>query len=147
MTHNHFFIIENSRSSASINTTGDQICVSCSVSKGCVIVLRTPQDLQSTMSHKIPRSEGEGCFHQQSGEYTVAVFKQTMNKTLHAIPLNVSVVSVSFSTPTTRKLNDNSVCHYHPSVHVGMGALHTSELILYTLKQLTACTTCYIAGN
>ena len=59
------------------------------------------------MSYEIPRSEGEGCFCQeQSSDYTVAVFKQTMNKTLHAIPLNVSVVSVSFSTPSTRKLND-----------------------------------------
>ena len=106
------FIIENSGSSASINTTGDQICVSCpddGTSKGCVVVLRPSQELQSTMSYEILRSEGEGCFHQeQSGDYTVAVFKQTMNKTLHAIPLKVdlSVVSVSFSTPITRKLND-----------------------------------------
>ena len=59
------------------------------------------------MSHEIPRAEVR-CFHQeQSGDYTVAMFKQTMNKTLRAIPSapNVSVVSVSFSTPT-RKLND-----------------------------------------
>ena len=61
--------------------------------------------MQSTMSYEILRSEGEGCFRQElSGDYTVAVFKQTMNKTLHAIPLNVSVVSVSSSTLTTRKL-------------------------------------------
>ena len=94
--------------SASINTTEKQICVSCpddGMSKGCVIVLRHSQELQSTMSYEILRSEEEGCFHQeQSGDYTVGVFKQTMNKTLHAIPLNVSVVSVSFSTPITRKL-------------------------------------------
>ena len=78
------------------------------MSRGCVIVLRHSQELQSTMSYEIPRSEGEGCFHQeQSGDYTVAVFKQTINKTLHAIPLNVPVVSVSLSTPSTRKLNDN----------------------------------------
>ena len=78
------------------------------MSRGCVIVLRHSQELQSTMSYEIPRSKGEGCFRQeQSGDYTVAVFKQTINKTLHAIPLNVSVVSVSFSTPTTCKLNDN----------------------------------------
>ena len=77
------------------------------MSRGCVIVLRHSQELQSTMSYKIPRSEVR-CFHQeQSGDYTVAVFKQTINKTLHAIPVNVSVVSVSFSTPTTCKLNDN----------------------------------------
>ena len=75
------------------------------MSKGCVIVLRHSQELQSTMSYEILRSEEEGCFHQElSGDYTVAVFKQTMNKTLHAIPLNVSVVSVTFSTPTTCKL-------------------------------------------
>ena len=96
--------------SASINTTENQICVSCpddGMSKGCVIVLRHSQELQSTMSYEIPRSEEEGCFHQElSGDYTVAVFKQNINKTLHASPLNVSMVSVSFSIPTTRKLND-----------------------------------------
>ena len=76
------------------------------MSRGCIIVLRPPREMQSTMSHKIARAEVR-CFHQeQSGEYTVAVFKQTINKTLHAIPLNVSVVSVSLSTPSTRKLND-----------------------------------------
>ena len=76
------------------------------MSRGSVIVLRHFQGLQSTMSHKIARAEVR-CVHQeQSGDYTVAVFKQTMNKTLHAIPLNVSVVSVSSSTPATRKLND-----------------------------------------
>ena len=105
---NNSFITENSELSASINITGDQICVSCpddGVSRGCVIVLRHSQELQSTMSYEILRSEGEGCFRQEkSGDYTVAVFKQTMNKTLHAIPLKVSVVSVSFSIPITRKL-------------------------------------------
>ena len=94
--------------SVSVNTTDDQICVSCpysDVSKGCVVVSRHSQELQSTMSYEILRSEGEGRFHQElSGDYTVAVFKQTMNKTLHAIPLNVSVVSLSLSTPATRKL-------------------------------------------
>ena len=95
--------------SASINTTENQICVSCpddGVSRGCVIVLRHSQELQSSKSHRIPRSEVR-CFRQElSGDYTVAVFKQTMNKTLHAISLNVSMVSVSSSTPTTRELND-----------------------------------------
>ena len=103
--HSHSFITENSGS------TGDQICVSCpddGVSKGCVVVLRPPQELQSTITYEIPNLVEEKCFHQeQSGQYTVAVFKQTTNKTLHMTPLNVSVVSVSFSTPTTRKLNDN----------------------------------------
>ena len=93
---------------ASINTTENQICVSCpddGVSRGCVIVLCHSQELQSTISYEILRSEGERCFRQEkSGDYTVAVFKQTISKTLHAIPLNVSVVSVSFSTPTTCKL-------------------------------------------
>ena len=60
------------------------------------------------MSYEILRSEGEGCFHQeQSGDYTVAVFKQTTNKTLHASALKVSMVSLSYSTLITRKLNDN----------------------------------------
>ena len=60
------------------------------------------------MSYAILRSEGEGCFRQElSGNYTVAVFKQTMNKTLHASALKVSVVSLSYSTLITRKLNDN----------------------------------------
>ena len=103
---------------ASINTTENQICVSCpddGVSRGCVIVLRYTQELQSIMSHKIARAEVR-CFHQeQSGDYTVAAFKQTINKTLNAIPLNVSVVS---SSSSTRKLND-----------VGLGA--HSELSLW----------------
>ena len=124
------------------------------MSKGCVIVLRHSQELQSTMSYEILRSEGEGCFRQEkSGDYTVAVFKQTMNKTLHASALKVSVVSLSYSTLITRKLNDNvdiqfsAYASYYPSVHVGISVFHTSAmtLILYTLiKQLTACTTCYI---
>ena len=105
---NNSFITENSELSASINTTENQICVSCpddGVSRGCVIVLRHSQELQSAMSYEILRLEGEGCFRQEkSGDYTVAVFKQTRNKTLHAIPLYVSLVSVSFSTPITRKL-------------------------------------------
>ena len=111
INNNYYYslITENSGLSASINTTDDQICVSCpddGVSRGCVIVLRNSQELQSTMNHKIPRAEVR-CFHQeQSGEYTVAVFTETTNKILDAIPLNVSMVSLSFSTPTTRKLND-----------------------------------------
>ena len=107
---NSSFITENSVLSASINTTENQICVSCpddGVSRGCVVVLHHSQELQSTKSYEILRSEEVRCFRQeQSGDYTVAVFKQTINKTLHAIPLKVSVVSISFSTPTTRKLND-----------------------------------------
>ena len=35
------------------------------------------------------------------------------NKTLNAIPLNVSVVSVSSLTPTARKLNDNVIASYY----------------------------------
>ena len=108
---NHFCITENSELSASINTTDDQICVSCpddGVSKGCVVVLRPPQELQLTMSYEILRSERR-CFHQeQSGDYTVTVFKQAMNNALYAYPLNVSVVSVfsTPTTPTTRKSKD-----------------------------------------
>ena len=107
--YNNSFITENSGFGASINTTENQICVSCpddGVSRGCVIVLRHSQELQSIMSHNISRAK-VNCFHQEkSGDYTVAVFKQIINKTLNAIPLNVSVVSLSSSTPTTRKLND-----------------------------------------
>ena len=78
------------------------------MSKGCVVVLRPSQELQSTMSYEILRSEGGGCFRQEkSDDYTVAVFKQTMNKTLHASALKVSVASLSYSTLITRKLNDN----------------------------------------
>jgi len=108
--HDNSFITDNSVFGASINTTENQICVSCpddGVSRGCVIVLRYTQQLQSTMSHIIPKA-GIRCFYQeQNGDYTIAVFKQTMNKTLHAIPsaLNASVVSLYFSTPT-RKLSD-----------------------------------------
>ena len=92
----HSFITENSGSSASINATGDQICVSCpddGVSKSCVVVLHPPRELQSTITYEIPNLVEEKCFHQeQGGEYTVAVFKQTMNKTLHGIPLTVSAI-------------------------------------------------------
>ena len=86
--YNNSFITENSGFGASINTTENQICVSCpddGVSRGCVIVLRHSQELQSIMSHNIPRAE-VSCFHQEkSGDYTVAVFKQIINKTLNAI--------------------------------------------------------------
>ena len=104
-----FVTTENSGPSASINAMNENICISCpddGVSRGCVVVLRHSQELQSTMSHNIPRAE-VSCFHQeQNGDYTVAVFKQTMNKTLNAIPQKVSVVCLSSSSPTTRKLND-----------------------------------------
>ena len=64
----------------------------------CVVVLRPPQELHSTISHEIP-SSGERCFRQeQSGDYTVAVFKQNMNKTLHAFPLHVYMASISLTT-------------------------------------------------
>ena len=50
------------------------------------------------MSHEIPRAEVR-CFHQeQSGDYTVAVFKQAMSNALQAKPFEVSVVSISTST-------------------------------------------------
>lgn len=113
------------------------------MSKGCIVVLRPPQELQSTMNYEIPNLVEEKCFHQErSGEYTVAVFKKTTNKTLNAIPLNVSVVSVSSLTPITRKLNDNvillfkfSVFHYAVYVGVVVVLLLTSAmtLILYML--------------
>ena len=108
---NHFCITDDSELIASINTTDDQICVSCpddGMSKGCVVVLRPPQELQLTMSYEILRPERR-CFHQeQSGDYTVTVFKRTMNNALYAYPLNVSMVSVflTTTTPTTRKSKD-----------------------------------------
>ena len=92
----------NSGVHASINTTDDQICINCpddGVSKGCVVVIRPPQELQSIISYKIPRSEGGRCFHQeQSGYYTVAVFKQIMRMTLQKTPLIVSEVFISLTT-------------------------------------------------
>ena len=84
---------------ANINTSTDRICIKCpdnGMSRGCVVVLRSPQDLLSAISLKIRRSDRERCFPQQkSGEYTVAVFKQRINKTLQATPLIVFVVSIS----------------------------------------------------
>ena len=112
-----FVITENSGPSASINTTDDKICVSCpddGVSKGCVVVLRLPQKMQSTLSYEIPRSEEGRCFPQkQSGEYTVAVFKQIMRNALQEKPLNVSMVTISISTQTTCKSDDypNQLAH------------------------------------
>ena len=83
--------------SENINKHDEQICVSCPDGV-CVVVLRPPQEVHSTMSHKIPSSEVR-CFRQeQSGDYTVAVFRQNMNNTLHAFPLYVYMASISLTT-------------------------------------------------
>ena len=140
-THNNSFITEKSELSASINTTENQICVSCpddGVSRGCVVVLRHSQELQSIMSHNTPRAEVR-CFHQENNaDYTVAVFKQTMNKTLHAIPLalNVSVVSLAFSTPT-RKLNDARLA-VHREIILCVGHFHFSHPLLEECPKVAA---------
>ena len=91
---------------ANINTSTGQVCVKCpdnGMSRRCVAVLRSPQDLLSAISLKIRRSDRERCFPlQKSGDYTVAVFKQRINKTLQPTPLIVFVVSIS---PNTCKSN------------------------------------------
>ena len=81
------------------------------MSRGCVVVLRSPQDLLSIISLEIPSSEGERCFSQRKrGEYIVAVYKQSISRTLQATPLNVFVVSIS---PSTCKSNlpEHSAMH------------------------------------
>ena len=102
--HFMFVTTDDSGPSPRINTTDNQICVSCpddGVSKGCVVVFRPPHKNLTTMSHHILRSEVK-CFRQQQiGNYTVAVFKQAMSNALQAIPLKVSVVFISNSS--TRK--------------------------------------------
>lgn len=94
----------DSGASASIRETDSNICVSCSdmndgESNGCVVVVHSTQDLESTASHEIPKSE-KRCFPQEDGEYTVAVFRQSTSNILQKNPLNVSVVSIYNPTPT-----------------------------------------------
>ena len=101
-----FVITENS--SVSINTTDNEICVSCpddDAPKGCIVVLHPSQELQSIMSHEIPRAELR-CFPVENGEYTVAVFEQIMNNALQENPLHVSMVTISVSTSSMCKLDD-----------------------------------------
>ena len=101
-----FVITENS--SVSINTTDNEICVSCpddDAPKGCIVVLHPSQELQSIISHEIPRAELR-CFPVGNGEYTVAVFEQIMNNALQENPLHVSMVTISVSTSSMCKLDD-----------------------------------------
>ena len=98
--------------SASIREAGDNICVICSdtddgESRDCVvIVVPFTRILEFVMSREIPRS-GETCFPQEDGDYSVAVFRQSINNVLQTTPLTVSVVSICNSTSTTCKsVND-----------------------------------------
>ena len=98
----------DSGASASIREDTNSICINCSdmddgESKGCfVIVVPFTRILESVVSREIPRS-GETCFPQEDGDYSVAVFRQSVNNALQTTPLNVSIVSINGSTPTTCK--------------------------------------------
>lgn len=97
----------DSEASSTIRVADNNICIHCSDVndgkwKGCIVVLHSIRKLESTVSHKIPKSR-ERCFPQEDGEYTVAVFRQNMSNVLQTAPLNVSVVSIRTPTPTTCK--------------------------------------------
>ena len=88
------------------------------MSKGCVVVLRPPQEMLSLLSYEIPKSEEGRCFPKlQSGEYTVAVFKQNMSNTLQKNPVKVAVVSVSIPTETTCKSNSVTLSFHQITIH------------------------------
>jgi len=97
----------DSKASASIERAGGNICVNCSdmddgESKGCVVVVRSNQTLESARSYEISGSS-KLCVPQRDGEYSVAVFRQSMSNVLQTTPLKVSVVSIRTPTPTTCK--------------------------------------------
>ena len=97
---NCYFAV-NSFVNASIQPTHNQICARCPAegeTKGCVVIIHPAWNLESVESHTIQKSDRR-CFHQPSGEYTVAVFGQSMDRVLQMVPLNASVVSIS--KPTT----------------------------------------------
>lgn len=112
----------DSEASASIQGADGNICVNCSdmdagESKGCVVVVHSTQILESVMNYEIPKSN-EMCFPQKDGEYTVAVFRQSVSLALYPAPVIVSVVHVDNPTPTTCKsgevicaLNFSSMCY------------------------------------
>ena len=98
--------------SASIREAGNNICVSCfDMDEGGCVVIVVPftRILESVLSREIPRS-GETCFPQEDGEYSVAVFRQSVNNVLQTAPLNVSIVSIYDSTPTTCKSVNGVMC-------------------------------------
>lgn len=97
----------DSKASASIQEAGGNICVNCSdmddgESKGCVVVVRSNQTLESAMSYEISGSSNL-CVPQRDGDYSVAVFRQSVSNVLQTAPLKVSVVFIRTPTPTTCK--------------------------------------------
>ena len=104
ITANYFTV--DSPVSANIQQTHNQICIQClenGETKGCVMIIHPTWNLESVESHIIQKSSRR-CFHQLSGEYTVAVFGQSAGGVLQKVPLNVSVVSIS--EPTTCTSNE-----------------------------------------
>ena len=104
ITANYFTV--DSPVSANFQQTHNQICIQClenGETKGCVMIIHPTWNLESVESHIIQKSSRR-CFHQLSGEYTVAVFGQSAGGVLQKVPLNVSVVSIS--EPTTCTSNE-----------------------------------------
>jgi len=101
ITANYFTV--DSPVSANIQQTHNQICIQCpenGETKGCVMFIHPTWNLESVESHIIEKSSRR-CFHQLTGEYTVAVFGQSTGGVLQKVPLNVSVVSISEPTSCT----------------------------------------------
>jgi len=129
----------DSGASASIQKADSNICVTCSdmndgESNGCVVVVHSTQNLESTTSHEIPKSR-ERCFPQEDGEYTVAVFRQSMSNVLQENPLNVSVVSIYDPNPTTSSPIPSVTLPTTPvdPVPVEVGAIVAGLMILAVL--------------
>ena len=96
--------------SANIQQTHKEICIRCPEDvKGCVTIIHPTWNFKSVESHMIQKSSRR-CFHQPSGEYTVAVFGQSVGGVLQNAPLNVSVVSIS--EQTTRMSSEIWECNY-----------------------------------
>ena len=95
--------------SANIQQTHNKICIRCPEDvAGCVMIIHPTWNFKSVESHIIQKSSRR-CFHQPSGEYTVAVFGRSVGGVLQKAPLNVSVVSIS--EQTTRMSSEIYECN------------------------------------
>ena len=95
--------------SANIQQTHNKICIRCPEDvAGCVMIIHSTWNFKSVESHIMQKSSRR-CFHRPSGEYTVAVFGQSVGGVLQKAPLNVSVVSIS--EQTTRMSSEIYECN------------------------------------
>jgi len=96
--------------STNIQQTHKEICIRCPEDvKGCFTNIHHTWNFKSVESHIIQKSSRR-CFHWLSGEYTVAVFGQSVGGVLQKGPLIVSVVSIS--KPTTHMSSEICECNF-----------------------------------